>query len=299
MAKIDLSHAAQDAVVLHRQDKVVAKMHLEDRGNRTELLLHQILPRPAGDTRPLDPLHILQLAQSIVAVGLLEPLVVDQKGRLICGGHRLAALRLLDERAPTARGATIKEMLEALGKTATAEVQMRAADLLPPIPGTEPHPMLAIAPNWPHVPVRMLDFDAERQPNEALAAETAENTQRRDYSREEIRNLAERLKGAGFVQKRGRPREGEKPLLPALAAIVGRHERTILAALSDNDAAQAKRADPNAGALQVFARLTKAAAATTDVLAGKRSAASKRVSAAIDELTTAVEAFVATIHQDD
>ena len=44
------------------------------------------------NTRELQQQHVAALAESIAVLGLLEPLVVDQGGRLLAGGHRLAAI---------------------------------------------------------------------------------------------------------------------------------------------------------------------------------------------------------------
>jgi len=45
--------------------------------------------------RNLDPVKVAELAESIKIIGLLNPIVVDKNGRLIAGGHRLEAYRLL------------------------------------------------------------------------------------------------------------------------------------------------------------------------------------------------------------
>ena len=47
------------------------------------------------DTRPLNEDHVQALSESIAVLGLLEPLVVDKRSRLLAGGHRLAALYVL------------------------------------------------------------------------------------------------------------------------------------------------------------------------------------------------------------
>ncbi len=51
----------------------------------------------------LNALHVLNLAESIAALGLLEPIVVDQHLRLLAGAHRLAAIQLLMVANPDAR----------------------------------------------------------------------------------------------------------------------------------------------------------------------------------------------------
>ena len=43
-------------------------------------------------TCPLNLAHVEALAESIAALGLIEPLVVDKQGRLLTGGHQLAAI---------------------------------------------------------------------------------------------------------------------------------------------------------------------------------------------------------------
>ncbi|MBK8185612.1 MAG: ParB N-terminal domain-containing protein [Candidatus Competibacteraceae bacterium] len=67
----------------------------QEHARRGILPLTSIQPRPGGDSRLLKPDHILNLAESIVAVGLVEPPTVDCRGRLLAGAHRVAALRLL------------------------------------------------------------------------------------------------------------------------------------------------------------------------------------------------------------
>jgi len=148
--------------------------------------LASITERPGGDTRTPDAEHMEALALSIDALGLLQPLTVDNAGRLLCGGHRLLAVRKLAEKDPD---------------------------------------------RWKLVPVRRMDFDAEADPNRALAAEVAENEQRRDYTPAEVRALAERLKAAGFKNTAGRPRKGTKALLPALGAVVGKSKRQLIRVL--------------------------------------------------------------------
>ncbi len=54
-----------------------------------------IIQNFSSDTRPLNPRHVESLAESIAVLGLIEPLVLDNQGRLLAGGHRLEAIRLL------------------------------------------------------------------------------------------------------------------------------------------------------------------------------------------------------------
>ncbi len=149
--------------------------------------LHKIIDR-VTDTRELKTQHVEDLMTSISVLGLLEPLVIDSRNRLLAGGHRKAAIQLLRERTPT-------------------EYSRHFPDEL--------------------VPVRMLDFEADQNPDLALQVEIAENEQRRDYTSSEVKILAERLKSAGYSDTQGRPALGDKPLRPALTVIIGKSIRTV------------------------------------------------------------------------
>lgn len=152
------------------------------------LPLEEIQERYLGDSREVDPSHVADLAESIAALGLIEPLVVDSKHRLLAGGHRLAAIGLLKETQP-----------------------QRYAERFP----------------QDLVPIQVMGFDSATDPNLALAIEAAENEKRRDYTTAEIKALAEKLRQAGYEDVRGRPRQGQKPLMPALSVVVGKSLRTV------------------------------------------------------------------------
>jgi ParB family transcriptional regulator, chromosome partitioning protein len=155
----------------------------------------QIQPRHQ-DTRSLDPLHVEALAASIAVLGLIEPLVVDNRGQLLAGGHRLAAIGHLKATHPEAYQTHFP------------------ADC---------------------VPVRSLAIDAEQEPDLALQIEIAENEQRRDYTPTEVKAIADRLKASGYTEVKGRPKRNQKPLMPALAVVVGKNLRTIQRYLADTD----------------------------------------------------------------
>ncbi len=110
--------------------------------------------------------------------------MLDNLGRLLAGGHRLEAIRLLKEQ------------------------QVENYQLL--FPGDR-------------IPIRTLPFDAEQDPDLALQVEIAENEQRRDYTPNEVRVIAQRLRADGYIDLKGRPKKGQKALMPALAVVVGKH----------------------------------------------------------------------------
>lgn len=62
--------------------------------------LDAVLDRPGGDTREPTADAVDALAESLDALGLLEPLVVDRRGRLLAGKTRLLALRRLQAKDP-------------------------------------------------------------------------------------------------------------------------------------------------------------------------------------------------------
>jgi len=150
--------------------------------------LAKILDRPHEDTRELNVDHVQELTDSIAAVGLIQPLAVDKAGHLLAGGHRRAALRLLKQQNP--------EAFE----------QHFAGD---------------------QIPVRVFEFNAIQETGRAFEIETAENEKRRDYTRAEVLVLAARLKKAGYRDKPGKPKKGEKALRPAISMIIGKSSRTV------------------------------------------------------------------------
>jgi hypothetical protein len=82
-----------------RQAQTDAKLEAETRRDVGLLPLESIKPRAGGlDTREPTPESVADMAESVEALGLLEPLVVDKRGRLLAGKTRLLALRLLAEK---------------------------------------------------------------------------------------------------------------------------------------------------------------------------------------------------------
>lgn len=187
------AEATVTADAIHEQDQVVANRLEQERVQKAKMPLAQIHPRES-DTRPLHAQHVSDLAESIAALGLIEPLVVDAKGVLLAGGHRLAAIQALKETNP--------EIYE----------QQFPDDL---------------------IQVHRLTFDAEKDPERALQVELAENEKRVNYTRDQIERLADRLRGLNYRETKGRPKEGEKALGPALAVAIGvstRYVRKVLSA---------------------------------------------------------------------
>lgn len=186
--KTDLWDTAHDtAQRLHTQDLEVSEKADQERSQRATLPLDQIQDR-LSDTRQLRQDHVDQLTESIAVLGLIEPLVVDIRGRLLAGGHRKAAILQVKEQKPK------------------AYAQQFPGDM---------------------IPVRVMPLDADADPDRALQVEISENEKRRDYTPAEVRSLANRLRTAGYVDTPGRPTKGEKRLRPALEVIVGKSLRSV------------------------------------------------------------------------
>jgi ParB family chromosome partitioning protein len=184
--------ALESAQKLGAQD-VAREDQRQEAEVRTRIPLDHVILRER-DTRRLKNEHVQSLRNSIAALGLIEPIVVDLNSGLLAGGHRLAALRLLLDQEPETFHRLFPEGL---------------------------------------VPVRQMSIDSKTHPADAMAIEVAENEQRRDYTAQEIRVLAQRLKDAGYRETPGRPKLGEKALTPALRTIVGKSFRTIRRVLAD------------------------------------------------------------------
>lgn len=214
------SLAAQDATTRAEADR--------SRGEPGSIDIDLVRPRPT-DTRQLDPRHVVDLVESIAALGLLEPLVVDRKHRLLAGGHRLAAMQLLVEADPEKRAkawATMAQLAWALDDAAPLPKEAQAA--IERLRAIEALPDRL-------VPVRIVDVDGNKDEEKALAIEIAENEKRRDYTKQEVVALSERLKSAGFRMARGKPKAGERALGPALAVIIGKSERQVRRILGGDD----------------------------------------------------------------
>jgi ParB family chromosome partitioning protein len=185
--------------------------------------------RRAADTRPLTARHVVELAESIAVLGLLEPIVLDTAGHLLAGGHRLAALQLLAE-PPAARRAAFLARCgwkPADDSDAPNPELAALADRLAML-GDSPLPKTKI-------PVQIVDVSGR---DRALAVEAAENNVRRQYTNDEIAALADRFKAAGYKADSGRPKKGEKTMLGALQAAVGRSKRQIQNILSKKPTAE-------------------------------------------------------------
>lgn len=269
------SLAAQDAATRADADR--------SRSEPGSIDILYVSPRSV-DTRPLDPRHVIELAESIAALGLLEPLVVDRKHRLLAGGHRLAAMQLLVEVDPDKR-AKAWALLANLA-WATNDSTPPPKDALGYIERIKAIPALTDR----LVPVRIMDFDGEKDEEKALAIEIAENEKRRDYTRQEVTALSERLKAAGYRMARGKPKTGERALGPALAVIIGKSERQVRRILGGGDIRTHVLISPNAVPV-VLGRIQGAIKALHEAASGTQRRRLAQVLDAADKLAAAITAL--------
>lgn len=275
----NLSAIQSAATGLSSQDRVLEANDERVRETRDAWSLPDIRPRES-DTRQLHATHVLSLVESISALGLIEPLVVDRKGQLLAGGHRRAALEVLSNGNVEAMAEGMEERAADLLRASFQELNFDPDELQASFRRLFPSGA---------IPVRVMEVDAESEPQQALAIEVAENEQRRDYTRDEVLALAERLKAAGYRAEAGRPKAGEKALAPALQVVVGKSLRTVRYILSGSEpAAKSPPTD-----IQVIMKLRKAVRGFKD--AGglrKRSGAAGQLAAHVRELDALIDAAI-------
>lgn len=193
--KTAFTAAASTAKTMSKADVAGAERNQQDREQRSFVSLSQLKQREQN-TREINNEHVEALIESIRTIGLLEPLVVDNRYRLLAGGHRLKAILAIAQGDPQGFAEIFPESL---------------------------------------VPVRIMPFDANEDVNKALECEVAENEKRRDYTPSEVRSWASRLIDLGYIHERGRPKGGVKPVVPALQVIVGKSRATIQRYLSQQN----------------------------------------------------------------
>ena len=177
-----------------------------------------IRPRFSGGTRHLNPLHVLDLAESIAALGLLQSIAIDKKNNLVAGEHRLEACRLLGIDTPEQRKAYWEQIISSTDKepkkSKTEESLKRIEELN----------SVSFKSRYEdgQIPVLTLPFDSEEDKESSLAAEAAENEKRQNYTKQEILTLADRLRDVGYIDRPGRPKKGENSVKRALTVISGK-----------------------------------------------------------------------------
>jgi hypothetical protein len=191
------------------------------------LPLEQIRVRDDA-VRPVHEAHALDLALSIAAVGLIHFPVVNANNELLAGGQRRAAIELLQAFA-SMTDADIRRMYAAFAEP---------GDDVDGQPGLTDEQVALLKHAWGRhfargVPVHRIDTNALPVQAQALTIESIENEKRLDFSKADLAVIVDKLKTAGFRDRAGRPRAGERTLASELEAITGKSRRTVFRLLED------------------------------------------------------------------
>lgn len=187
--------------------------------------LAKIGDRVGGDTRTIKSKHVEGLMESIAILGLIAPLTVDRHYRLLAGGHRRAALEKLAKEDPKRFNELFSE----------------------------------------GVPVNIMDIDGETDTVRALQIEVEENTQRKNYTPNEIREAARKLEEAGYEQLKGRPAQGQKSINRELSSVFGLSRRYITKIM--NEPKQGKKSEKSCALFSKISRYRKETEAFKSLLA--------------------------------
>ena len=272
LAKVKANQAKVAQGLLGRDDELrraapPAALLAERR--EAELPLAAISDRLGADARALNPAHLVTLAESISRLGLITPITVDSRSRLIAGGHRRAALRLLalpaGEREQALRAH--HEAYAAANRTGLAASQLRG--LCARLQG--------LPQRTGPVPVYLMAVDAGAEPELALRIEVAENEHRRQYTREQVLALARRLRASGFKDTPGRPKAGERALRPELIEVFGISRATVSRYLRAQDEAGVAGAQADAPRPARFARLRRELRMAMPLMTAEVAATARRL----------------------
>lgn len=181
------------------------------------------------DSRELNEKHLLDLGESISELGLIEPLVVDRNGVIIAGYHRYAAILIISKTTEEEKISCFNDLT--ISNNTSRKLSRQA--IKNKLSSWKKVSIEALFPL--DIPVYELILDSTVNHKEVLSIEIAENEHRKAYTKKEIITLANKLKEIGYTNKNGRPKLGEKALLPALSVIVGKSYRTIIRTLNENN----------------------------------------------------------------
>jgi hypothetical protein len=184
--------------------------------------LDDIQLRPNGNRRPLDLKEMLDRAESIDAVGLIEPIVVDNEARLIAGLHRFESFRLLNLDSYEDKLAHLDQLSIETGMKLTQDMKDQIKSLGKGFPK---HHSKGIIPTY----IRK-DLDWSKNKKSCESVEGAENHQRHNkMDLDPVFKTIEGLKGKGYeVMGRGKPKKGHKSLSQGLVQAYGCTDRQAL-----------------------------------------------------------------------
>lgn len=206
------------------------------------ILVADVKRRAQTDTRKIKPSHVLDLAEVISEIGLIHPIEIDLHDRLIVGGHRLEAHKVLGETDLDKRLKLWQELCESSNYLPDHETNEFEIDKLKELKCHE---------TFKRIRFNRASFDSEKDPQMAFDHEAAENEKRLDYTKAEVLDLYERLKSAGYEATVGKPKEGAKPIVPQMMKIIGKSRRTVQRILEKNKDSKPEKSTPSKEELQI------------------------------------------------
>lgn len=221
--------------------------------------------------RQVHEAHALDLALSIAAVGLIHFPVVNTGNEVIAGSQRLAALEFLSL-FRTLPPNDIRR-LYSYGRVEDGETDLDGEEIL----SDEQVTLLqaGFERHFPRgIPVHRIDLDALPVGTQALTIESIENEKRLDFSKSELMGIVSRLKAAGFRDRSGRPRAGERTLAGELERITGKSRRTVFRLLEELRGSTAPA--PERGPSETSKAISKALADQLGVTVSVRDNPKKR-----------------------
>lgn len=284
--RLDASVNRGGAAIRQTRETTISSLagHSSQRGMEM-VAIGQIKGRLGRPTRLPTLTHSLELAISIADMKLFQNLGVDTEFRLIFGGHRYLALKILSIADPIERCrylihqitegsvvATPSELSELRQLVDLPEGDRSAQlEILKAAPGSEnekdvrPFITSTIA-SLPHKndPIPVLLFDPASE-EERTSIEVLENQVRFAYSKEQIKQIALGLIEKGYrFGNRGKPTAEDakipahqRQLIPALVQLVRLSSRTIQKAVSELQEIKSPVATPEVAKKPPFRQLAK------------------------------------------
>jgi hypothetical protein len=184
--------------------------------------LADIQLRPNGNRRPLDLKEMLDRAESIDAVGLIEPIVVDKETRLIAGLHRYESFRILNLESHEEKLAHLEHLAMEVGMKVNQEMKDKLKSIGK---NFKKYHSNGVIPTY----IRK-DLDWSKNKKSCESVEGAENHQRHNKTDlSPVFKTIENLKGRGYeVVGRGKPKKGQKSLSQGLVQAYGCTDRQAL-----------------------------------------------------------------------
>lgn len=192
------------------------------------------------DIRPLHVAHVVDLAMSFVAVGMLHFPIVDQHNVLLAGGHRKEAVALLK----AMRDAPLEQIRETFDRNPVDD-PLSDSDVAKIQGAYDRHFKNGLI-------VHVFDTTGLDEVSIRREVEFIENDHRKDFTKEEIKQYVVDLEAAGYKRTEGRPKPGQRVLSVELARIIGKSRATVFRVLKEmKNPKKTEREGPSQSSLDI------------------------------------------------